>query len=46
MTYWNAIKDSRNPSDFKAYVTKFPSGVFVDLANSGIASLEAEAAER
>jgi tetratricopeptide (TPR) repeat protein len=46
MVYWNAIKDSRNPSDFKAYVTKFPGGVFVELANSRIASLEAEAAER
>lgn len=46
MTYWNAIKDSRNPSDFRAYVTKFPNGVFVDLAHSRINSLEAEAAER
>jgi hypothetical protein len=27
MLYWNAIKDSRNPSDFKAYVTKFPGGL-------------------
>jgi tetratricopeptide (TPR) repeat protein len=46
MLYWNAIKDSRNPSDFKAYVTKFPGGLFVELANSRIASLEAEANER
>jgi tetratricopeptide (TPR) repeat protein len=46
MAYWNAIKDSRNPSDFRAYVTKFPGGVFVELANSRIASMEAEAAER
>jgi hypothetical protein len=46
MLYWNAIKDSRNPSDFKAYVTKFPGGLFVELANSRIASLEAEAIER
>ena len=45
MTYWGAIKDSRNPSDFKAYVTKFPGGLFVELANSRIASLEAEATE-
>src|SRR5258708_22029150 len=28
MTYWNAIKDSHNPSDFKAYVTRFPNGLF------------------
>lgn len=46
MMYWNAIKDSRNPSDFRAYITKFPGGLFVELANSRITSLEAEAAER
>jgi hypothetical protein len=46
MMYWNAIKDSRNPSDFKAYVTKFPGGLFVELANSRIATLEAETNER
>jgi hypothetical protein len=46
MTYWNAIKDSRSPSDFRAYVTKFPSGLFVELANSRIASFEAEANDR
>jgi hypothetical protein len=46
MMYWNAIKDSRNASDFKAYVTKFPGGLFVELANSRIALLEVEAAER
>ena len=46
MTYWNAIKDSKNPSDIQAYITKFPNGLFVDLANSRIASLEAEAKER
>src|SRR5215510_1286355 len=46
MLYWNAIKDSKNPSDFRAYITKFPGGLFVELANSRIASLEAEANER
>jgi hypothetical protein len=46
MTYWNAIKDSRNPSDFKAYVNKFPSGLFVEIANGRVAMLEGEAGER
>ncbi len=46
MMYWNAIKDSKNPSDFRAYVTKFPGGLFVELANSRIATLESEANER
>lgn len=46
MTYWNAIKDSRSASDFRAYVTKFPNGLFVELANNRIAAFEAEAIER
>jgi len=45
MIYWNAIKDSRNPADLRAYVTKFPGGLFVELANNRIASLEAEGRE-
>jgi hypothetical protein len=46
VTYWNAIKDSRNPSDFRAYTTKFPNGLFVELANSRISVLESETRER
>src|SRR5437762_10689559 len=46
MTYWSAIKDSRNPSDFKAYVNKFPSGLFVEIANGRVAMLEGEAREK
>src|SRR5216683_2459325 len=42
MIYWNAIKDSRNPADLHAFVTKFPSGLFVELANNRIATLEGE----
>jgi len=45
MLYWNAIKDSHSPADFRAYTTKFPGGLFVELANSRIASLEAEGRE-
>ena len=45
MTYWNAIKDSKNPADFRAYANKFPGGLFVDLANSRISALEVEAKE-
>ncbi len=46
MTYWNAIKDSRNPSDFKAYVNKFPNGLFVEIANGRAAMLENEVREK
>src|SRR6266404_4834892 len=46
MSYWNAIKDSRNPSDFRAYVNKFPNGLFVEIANGRVAMLEGEAREK
>ena len=46
MMYWNAIKDSQNPSDFRAYITKFPQGLFVELANNRITSLDAKASGR
>jgi len=43
MMYWTAIKDSQNPSDFRAYITRFPQGLFVELANNRVVSLEAKA---
>lgn len=46
MTYWNAIKDSQNPSDFRAYITKFPQGLFVELANNRIVAMDAKASGR
>jgi len=46
MSYWNAIKDSQNPSDFRSYITKFPQGLFVELANNRINSLDAKASGR
>ena len=46
MTYWNAIKDSKNPAGFVNYITKFPNGLFVDLAKTRIAELEVEKTER
>jgi Flp pilus assembly protein TadD len=32
IAYWNGIKDSKNPEDYKAYLAKYPNGEFVDLA--------------
>jgi hypothetical protein len=34
LTFWNSIKDSKNPDDFKAYLTKYPNGQFEALANN------------
>lgn len=39
MTFWNSIKDSANPDDFKAYLKKYPQGEFVSLAQNKITSL-------
>ena len=36
---WSAIKASRDPNDFEAYLNEFPSGLFADLAANRIARL-------
>jgi hypothetical protein len=45
-TYWESIKDSTNPEDFRTYLQKYPDGVFTDIARNRIRSLEAAARER
>jgi hypothetical protein len=32
LTYWQTIKNSTDPEDFKAYLAKYPNGQFADLA--------------
>jgi hypothetical protein len=44
--FWDSIKTSRDPADFKAYLTRFPKGVFVELAQNRLAALEQEGASR
>jgi hypothetical protein len=44
--FWDSIKTSRNPADFKAYLTRFPTGVFVELAQNRLAALEQEGPSR
>jgi hypothetical protein len=38
--FWDSIKTSRDPADFKAYLAQFPKGVFVELARNRLAMLE------
>jgi hypothetical protein len=45
-TYWESIKDSTNPEDFSAYLQKYPSGEFKDIARNRISSLEAAERKR
>jgi formylglycine-generating enzyme required for sulfatase activity len=38
--FWDSIKDSTDPADFQAYLKKFPSGTFADLAANRIKDLK------
>jgi hypothetical protein len=39
MAFWNTIKDSRNPAEFEAYMRRYPTGQFVQLARQYHTSL-------
>jgi len=32
VTFWNSIKDSKDPQLFEAYLKRYPNGTFVDIA--------------
>jgi hypothetical protein len=34
LAYWDTIKNSNNPADFKSYLDKYPDGQFAELAKS------------
>jgi len=38
--FWTSVKDSDDPEDIQAYLTKYPDGYFVDLANDKLAKLK------
>jgi hypothetical protein len=37
LAYWDTIKNSNNPEDFKAYLRRYPNGHFADLATNRLA---------
>jgi hypothetical protein len=39
LAFWSSIKDSKNASDFQAYLTEFPTGAFTLLAQNRIKQL-------
>lgn len=41
--FWSSIKGNSDPEDFKAYLEKYPSGIFATLARNKLRSLEAAA---
>lgn len=38
LSYWDSIKNSSDPEDFRAYLRKYPNGEFADLARNRLAS--------
>lgn len=41
VAFWLGVKDSRRASDVEAYLSRFPQGVFADLARERLKSLQA-----
>jgi hypothetical protein len=39
-TFWNSVKNSKNPDELNAYLEQFPSGIFAPLAKARLKSLE------
>jgi hypothetical protein len=39
LAFWDSVKNSGNPTDFQAYLRKFPNGSFESLARSRLAAL-------
>ena len=43
LSYWDSVKNSKSVEDFRAYLKRYPGGIFVELAASRIKSLESPA---
>ncbi len=41
MAFWDAVKNSTNPAEFRAYVTKYPNGNFTPLAQARLEAFSA-----
>jgi hypothetical protein len=39
--FWQTIQNSHDPADFRAYLSQFPDGIFVPLAQNRLAALNA-----
>jgi hypothetical protein len=38
--FWETVKDSKNPDDFRAYLRQYPQGTFASLAQIRVSALE------
>jgi hypothetical protein len=39
LSFWESVKNSSDPEDFRAYLSKYPNGTFADLARRRAATL-------
>ena len=39
LAFWNSIQSSRLPSDYRAYLNRFPNGIFAELARNRLAAM-------
>ena len=44
VVFWQSIVNSTNPADFEAYLRRFPSGVFTELAQNRLGALRGSTA--
>ncbi len=40
LAFWDSVKDSQSPADYKAYLSQYPNGYFAGLARSRVAALQ------
>ena len=40
ITFWESVRDSKNPAELRAYLERFPNGLFVPIAQARLAALE------
>ena len=45
LAFWDAIKESKDPADYQAYLNKYPEGDFAELARIRLERLKAPQAE-
>lgn len=45
VTFWNSIKDSKNPQLFEAYLRRYPNGAFSDIARINSEQFKVAAAQ-
>ena len=46
LTFWESIKDSHDAALFEDYLSKFPSGVFVNIAKARLRELRSDQLKR